>query len=122
MKTRNLKVLMLLLFFLASVVAVDAQRGGRRRGGTTPATTNPSDTTKPQEQQQVNNNTTPTNFNAYGNVPIRVTPSSGGFNDTVKQSLRRDGPFDKLVANRMPLPYEDLRADDALFQERVWRE
>jgi len=123
MKMRNLKALMLLTVLLATVVAVDAQRGGRRRAGsTTPATTNPGDTTKPQEQQQVNVTTSPSNFNAYGNVPIRMAPSSGGFNDTIKASMRVDGPFQKQVANRNPLPYEDLRPDDALFQERVWRE
>ncbi len=125
MKTRNLKVLML-LFVLGTAIIADAQnpRGGRRRNPstTTPANTQPGDTTKPQPQQQVNNNTQPNNFNAYGNVPIEVAPSSGGFNDTIKVSLRRDGPFDKQVAIRQPLPYEDLRADDALFSERVWRE
>ncbi len=124
MKTRNLKVLLLLLFLGTAIIA-DAQRGGRRRGGTTPATSNPTtqtgDTTKPQQQQQVNNNTQP-GFNPYGNIPIEIAPSSGGFGDSTKPSMRMDGPFQKQVANRVPLTYEDLRPDDALFQERVWRE
>lgn len=124
MKTRNLKILMLLLFFTGSVATVDAQRGRNRNRGTTnptnPTTTNPGDTTKPQ--QQVNNNTQPTNYNAYGNVPIRVAPSTGGFNDTIKRSMRMDGAFDKAIANRTPLVYEHLRPDDALFSEKVWRE
>ncbi|NOT51374.1 MAG: gliding motility protein GldN [Chitinophagaceae bacterium] len=121
MKTRNLKVLLLLLL-LSTVNTVDAQRRGRSRTtGTNPATTNPTaDTTKPS--QQVNNNTQPISFNPYGNVPIEMAPSSGGFTDSIKPSMRMDGPFHKQVANRVPLPYEDLRPDDALFLERIWRE
>ena len=41
----------------------------------------------------------------------------------VKKSLRNDNAFDKSSLNsRTPLPYEHLRADDALFAEKVWRE
>ena len=47
-----------------------------------------------------------------------------GISDTmVKKSLRNDNAFDKSSLNaRTPLPYEHLRADDALFAEKVWRE
>jgi len=37
--------------------------------------------------------------------------------------LRNDNAFDKTgVMERTPLPYENLRWDDALFAEKVWRE
>ena len=55
-------------------------------------------------------------------MPIVV--DSTGISDTaVKKSLRNDNAFDKSSVNaRTPLPYEHLRADDALFAEKVWRE
>ena len=98
----------------------EAQRRGRSRNqpnnNTNPATT---DTTRPQ---QVNNNLAPINYNPYGNTPIEVAPQTGGFGDTTKRSLVMDGAFEKNISDRTPLVYEFLRADDALFTERVWRE
>ncbi len=94
--------------------SADAQRAGRRRNPTTqPGTNQPTTTT---------NNTTQPTFNPYGNVPIEV--DSSGVSDTiVKKSLRPDNAYDKSSVNqRTPLVYEHLRADDALFAEKVWRE
>ena len=93
----------------------DAQRTGRRRGTTPPAD-------QQNNQQQNNNNAQPSGFNPYGNIPI-VVDSSGMADTVVKKSLRNDNAFDKsFVSARTPLPYEHLRADDALFAEKVWRE
>ncbi len=94
----------------------DAQRSGKRRN---PTTTQPG-TNQPTTQQ--NNNTQPSGYNPYGNVPIEV--DSSGMSDTViKKSLRPDNAYDKSSVNqRTPLVYEHLRADDALFAEKVWRE
>lgn len=123
MNAKMKSLLLLTTVMLTVVISADAQRRGRS-GRTTPANNNNTqtgDTTKPQNV--INNTSQPTNYNPYGNTPIRMAPQlGGGFNDTPKVSLRRDGPFDRQVANRVPLPYEDLRADDALFMERVWRE
>ena len=56
-------------------------------------------------------------------LPITVMPSSGGLLDSVKPSLRNDAPFEQnLVTDRVPLPYENLREDDAAYRVRVWRE
>jgi gliding motility associated protien GldN len=106
-----------LLAGLAALVVgdADAQRTGRRR--------NPAPATnQPTQQQQTNNNTQPSGYNPYGNVPIEV--DSSGVSDTVvKKSLRNDNAYDKSSVNsRTPLVYEHLRADDALFAEKVWRE
>ena len=102
--------------FAALLVAnADAQRSGRKRT-TTPAGNNQ------QTTQQQNNNTQPSAYNPYGNIPI-VVDSSGVSDTMVKKSLRNDNAFDKSSLNaRTPLPYEHLRADDALFAEKVWRE
>jgi len=43
----------------------------------------------------------------------------------VKQSLRPETALDNhntLIADRTPLPYQNLRAEDAAYDERVWRE
>lgn len=104
-----------MVVFASLLINAEAQRSGRRRT-TTPAGNNQ------QTTQQQNNNTQPSNYNPYGNIPI-VVDSSGVSDTAVKKSLRNDNAFDKSSLNaRTPLPYEHLRADDALFAEKVWRE
>jgi len=99
--------------FASLLINAEAQRSGRKRT-TTPAGNQ-------QTTQQQNNNTQPA-YNPYGNIPI-VVDSSGASDTAIKKSLRNDNAFDKSSLNaRTPLPYEHLRADDALFAEKVWRE
>ena len=113
MKSIVVKAGLSFLFAALIVQSVEAQRTGKRRNSTQPAN-------NPQSQQ--NNNTQPSGYNPYGNVKIVV--DSSGLSDTiVRKSLRNDNAFDKSSLNaRTPLPYEHLRADDALFAEKVWRE
>jgi hypothetical protein len=41
----------------------------------------------------------------------------------VAKSLRRDAAVDDdAIRDRTPLPYEHLRADDAVFRHKIWRE
>ncbi len=41
----------------------------------------------------------------------------------VKKSLRRDAAVDEAVLkDRTPLDYENLRADDAVYRHKIWRE
>ncbi len=114
--------------FVASVllsaifVNADAQnRRSSRRGGNRPA-----DTTAVNQQQQVQqNNNQQTNLaTGYGNAKIVMAPVTGGFNDTLRPSLRPDDVFgwDTTRKDRDPLAYEFLRKDDQLYRERVWRE
>jgi gliding motility associated protien GldN len=113
MKFLVVKSGVLVLAGLLLVQTADAQRTGRGRNK--PAAT---DTTG----QQVTNQTQPSGYNPYGSIPIRVD-SSGLTESEVKKSLRNDNAFDKSNINdRTPLPYENLRWDDALFAEKVWRE
>jgi gliding motility associated protien GldN len=115
MKSYAVKGCLMVVFAAFLVANADAQRSGRKRT-TTPARNNQ------QTTQQQNNNTQPSGYNPYGNIPI-VVDSSGVSDTMVKKSLRNDNAFDKSSLNsRTPLPYEHLRADDALFAEKVWRE
>lgn len=110
----------ILLVVVTGLIAssADAQRTSRRRRSTT---TTPQTDAGQQEQQQ-NNNAAP-KYNPYGNTPIEMAPQTSGFNDTIRKSMRNDGAVERSVfKDRIPLPYEHLRADDALFMERVWRE
>lgn len=113
-----LKPSILLALFLSAVITVDAQRRGRTRSQNNNPTQEPS---TQQPTQQVNNNQ-PSGFNPYGNIPIENAPQLGGFNDSIKRSTKLDGAYEKSMNQRTPLPYDYLRADDALFTERVWRE
>ena len=116
---KHVKLILLLALFSGIVMNADAQRRGRSRNQPNNNTTPATDTTRPQ---QVNNNLAPINYNPYGNTPIEVMPQTGGFGDTIKRSLVMDGAYEKNISDRTPLVYEFLRADDALFTERVWRE
>lgn len=116
MKTHLIKICCCSLLFAALVLNVEAQRSGRKRNNTTQPANN--------QQQQTNNTQAPSGYNPYGNIPIEKDTTSGSYNGSVRHpSLRNDNAFIKNgVLERTPLPYEDLRWDDALFAEKVWRE
>jgi gliding motility associated protien GldN len=43
--------------------------------------------------------------------------------DTIRKSLRNDNAIDRnLVKDRIPLTYEHIREDDAVYRQRLWRE
>jgi len=117
----------LLLFTLTTLVAIDlsAQRTSRRRGGVTPPPAEPASDNvprKPTPGQPVQSNTNNQgDYNPYGNLPVRYDTLSP--DQATSKSLRPNSVFDKsLVNERVPLDYEHLRWDDALFAEKVWRE
>ena len=120
MQYRFFKCLIFSVILLTVVATANAQRKGRNRGNQTQT----PDTTA--QQQNVQQNTNPANvqkYNPYGNLPIQKAAQTGGFNDTTKSSLRRDAAVEKSIfKDRIPLDYEYLRADDALYTQRVWRE
>ncbi len=112
-----------LLILLVGVVAVvNAQRSGRRPGNknTNPTNTNPGNNTVPTNVQQQNNLNLPVS-NRSDTIPIQYDTTSA--NTAAKKSLRIDNAFDKSsLTQRIPLTYEHLRWDDALYAEKVWRE
>jgi gliding motility associated protien GldN len=117
MKNKIVKIVTLTVVCGVLMLNADAQRRSRTRANT-------GKTQKPttEQQQQQNNNAQP-KYNPYGNTPIEMGPQVGGFNDSIKKSMRNDGAVERSAfKERIPLAYENLRADDALFMERVWRE
>jgi gliding motility associated protien GldN len=94
----------------------DAQRASRKRATNAPATQGVQQTEQTQDVKP------PSGYNPYGNIPVE-RDSTSNTNGVVKKSLRPDGAVDKSFINeRTPLPYENLRWDDALYSEKVWRE
>jgi gliding motility associated protien GldN len=121
MRNKFFKSLMFSAFLLTVVTAADAQRRGRSTRGNTNA--KPDTTAQQQNVQQNTNPGSVQNYNPYGNVPLEMAPQVGGFNDTVRASLRRDASTERsMFKERIPLDYEYLRADDALYTQRVWRD
>ncbi|TMI92088.1 MAG: gliding motility protein GldN [Bacteroidetes bacterium] len=116
MKTQIIRVCFCSLLLAALALNVQAQRSGRKRNNTTQPNSN--------QQQQTNNTQVPSGYNPYGNIPIEKDTTSASYNGALRHpSLRNDNAFVKNgVMERTPLPYEDLRWDDALFAEKVWRE
>lgn len=121
MRNHIFKYLMLSAILMTAVTAADAQRRGRTTRGSTG--NQPATNTQQQNVQQNTNPAAVSGYNPYANVPIEMAPQVGGFNDTTKTSLRRDAAVEKsMFKERIPLDYEYLRADDALYTQRVWRD
>jgi gliding motility associated protien GldN len=122
MKYQLVKFSVLAFTMFVIVNSTEAQRRGR--GSTTRNTTQQPDTSKQNQSVQQNTNpATISGYNPYGNIPIKMAPQTGGFNDDTKKSLRIDAATDRSAFKaRLPLDYENLRADDALYTQRVWRE
>ncbi|MBN9350795.1 MAG: gliding motility protein GldN [Chitinophagaceae bacterium] len=61
-------------------------------------------------------------------VDTAVVPPKPIFSDslpvqTVKKSLRNDAAIERnLIKDRVPLPYENIREDDAVYRQRIWRD
>lgn len=116
MKSRILKICLVFAVMFVMVSSADAQRPSRKRNQANQQ--QPTST----EQDQQNSNNQPAKYNPYGNIPIRVD-SSGLADTNVRRSMRNDNAFDKSsISARIPLDYENLRWDDALYAEKVWRE
>ena len=132
---KRISFLLILAFIFCEARYAEAQRPVQRRSnyGTTPQ--------QPPQQKKQNNygdpdttikGNTPSNYGNTGNggtaidpsLPITVIQSSNnGLLDSTKMSLRNDGSVEKnLSRERIPLTYENIREDDAVFVVRVWRE
>jgi gliding motility associated protien GldN len=110
------------LIFSAVALTVTTVADAQRRGRTTRGNQQTPDTSA-QNVQQNTNPASVQGYNPYANLPIQKASASGGFNDTIRPSLRRDAATERsMFKDRIPLDYEFLRADDALYTQRVWRE
>ncbi|QNA43947.1 type IX secretion system ring subunit PorN/GldN [Lacibacter sediminis] len=136
MKMKSLTVGLLLASLMISGVVSAQQRKKTTRKTTTPPAQSSGygssgyGTTPTQQQptQQTssygnNNQQQPTN-QPQANIPIVVVKSTGNAAlDTIKPSLRNDASIERnLIKDRQPLAYENIREDDAVYRQRVWRE
>ncbi|MEN9548874.1 MAG: gliding motility protein GldN [Bacteroidota bacterium] len=120
MKTAIIKSVCVIALLATISSNVSAQRTPKRRTNT--PTTNTGGTNGGGTETQNTNNTNTPAYNPTVNVPITFDTSSN-VNGVVMPSLRNDNAFDKSgITTRIPLPYEHLRWDDALYAEKVWRE
>ena len=114
MKTRLFKFLFIavLLCGFADVASAQKKTGRKSTKRTTKAKTKAS--------------IQPTVASADTIAAVAATPEP--VNDSlpikaIKKSLRPDEAVETAVLrDRMPLPYEHLRADDAVYRHRIWRE
>lgn len=128
MKYRSFVVVFLVGAFIVNTMDASAQRRTRRRTGNQqntqqnnqPAEPNPYLSNQPGNPSD----TTKKNTNTAGsNTPIKFVPSQGNpLTDTIKPSLRNEDAIERnLVKDRAPLEYENLREDDAVYMQKVWR-
>ena len=115
---------------LALTLSANAQFSYGSKKKTTPTkATQDTVITKPVTKAATSNQVVPTptvsDIKPSKNIDTTVV---GGFNANNKRSLRNGYAFfsetnsRKGVKERVPLPYENLREEDALFSEFVWEE
>ena len=113
------KYLFLVCFLLAGTNFAMAQKKKSTKAKTPVKRTSTRRTTK--------NKTTGNIKNVAASADSAVVVAAP-VNDTlpirrVAKSLRRDGAVDDdVIRDRIPLAYENLRADDAVYRHKIWRE
>jgi gliding motility associated protien GldN len=119
MKKRLLKYLVLVICLCMFTGVVDAQKKTTRKA--TKRTTTRK-TAKSKTKATIN----PTVAVADTVKTVAVAPPP--FNDSlpvpiIKKSLRPDEAVETtMLKDRTPLTYENLRADDAMYRHKIWRE
>jgi gliding motility associated protien GldN len=119
MKNRIIKLCLLLTVLTVSVEAVNAQQKKPVRK-TTKRTTTKKPTTNKNSGAANAALTTPAKVDTLPKAPpveakLDIPP--------IKKSLRTDNAIERqLVKDRLPLAYEHIREDDAVYMHRVWRE
>jgi gliding motility associated protien GldN len=109
MKRNFVKYLFLLVVLVTIAETVDAQRTSRRR-----------------TQARRNNNAN--RANAANNAVVDTIPKQklvvvNADDKKILPSLRNDNAVERnLIKDRVPLAFEHIREDDAVYRTRVWRE
>ena len=113
------KSLLFLVLLVLGYSAINAQRRPARKPAKKPATNaTPAPVTQPSTQSSSSNKP------SAPYITIASTGGNGGgINDTAKVSLRSDNIVTKnFVKDRTPLAYKNIREDDAVYKQRIWRE
>lgn len=124
MKKRFVKYLLLALCLgIFTDVAVAQKKTTTKRAATKRTTTRKTAKSKTKAKIQP----TVAQVDTVAAPPVVVAPPPPP-NDSlpipvIKKSLRPDEPVETtMLKDRTPLPYENLRADDALYRHKIWRE
>ena len=113
MKMRFLKCIFLVVLICGFADAAHAQKKGRK-------STKRSTKTKTKATIQATE--------ATADTAVVAAPAPAVVNDSlplkpILKSLRPDEAVEtSVLRDRIPLPYEHLRADDAVYRHRIWRE
>lgn len=116
MKGKMFKFLFLAVLFCSTAQIANAQKPRKSTKRTTKTKTN------------ANIQTTEASTDPVPPPPVASAPESKADNDSlplkvVKVSLRPDEAVEtSVLRERTPLAYEHLRADDAVYRHRIWRE
>ncbi len=119
MKKRSFKFLFLMACFFAFVNIAQAQKKTAKRSSSKRSTTK---TTKSKTKTKFKSSA------AVDSVAVVTPPPAPPTVDSlpirkVKPSLRSDEAVEtKNIKDRTPLAYEHLRADDAIYRHKIWRE
>ncbi len=122
MKRSFVKYLLLAFCFGLFVNTVEAQKKGRA------ATKRPTTKKTVKTKTKAKINPAMPKIDTVAVAAVTPAPAAAPVNDSlpvpiVKPSLRRDAAVDDdAIKDRNPLPYEHLRADDAVFRHKIWRE
>lgn len=123
MKKRLFKYLALAICFCMFAGIVDAQKKKTTTRSATKRTTTRK-TAKSKTKATIN----PTAPVTDTVKTVAVAPPPAPVNDSlpipvIKKSLRPDEAVETtMLKDRTPLPYENLRADDAIYRQKIWRE
>jgi gliding motility associated protien GldN len=119
MKNRIIKLCLLLTVLAFTAETVDAQvrkkpvRKAAKRGTTA----------KKKTTSNRNNNTANAAVAAPAMDTVKPVVEAKLDIPPIKKSLRNDNAIERnLVKDRIPLNYEHIREDDAVYMQRVWRE
>lgn len=118
MKNRIIKLCLLLAVLTMAVETVDAQQKKPVRK-TTKRTTTKKPTSTSRNSTANNAAVVPPKVDTVKPAP----PEAKLDIPPIKKSLRTDNAIERqLVKDRLPLAYEHIREDDAVYMHRVWRE
>jgi gliding motility associated protien GldN len=122
MKKKYFKYFLLAICLGIFVNSVEAQKKKTTRTATKRTSTRKTTASKTKAK------VSPTEAQVDTVAAVAATPAPAFFNDslpikTVKKSLRPDEAVETtMLKDRTPLPYENLRADDAMYRHKIWRE
>jgi len=122
MKKKFFKYFLLVICLGIFVNAVEAQKKKTTRTATKRSSTRKTTASKTKAK------VSPTEAQVDTVAAVVAAPAPAFFNDSlpikaVKKSLRPDEAVETtMLKDRTPLPYENLRADDAMYRHKIWRE